>query len=172
LKSKAITVLILSLISFFMFSSYVSGAYLKTEQDISRVVAEEYNKELECLTKNIYYEAGVESYEGKLAVAAVVMNRANNKQFPKTVCEVVYQKTGSTYQFSWVGQNKSTDVNKYAWEESMIVARKALSQSNVHEVIAKTNSMYYHNTSVDPKWKKRVVAKIGNHIFYTDSNKQ
>jgi spore germination cell wall hydrolase CwlJ-like protein len=66
----------------------------------------------------------MEPYEGKLAVAQVTMNRANSSKFPSTVCDVVYQKTGSTYQFSWVGEKVSSIKNKYAWEECLIVARK------------------------------------------------
>ena len=36
----------------------------------------------ECLAKNIYFEAGVESTAGKLAVANVTINRAANKNYP------------------------------------------------------------------------------------------
>ncbi len=36
-------------------------------------------------------EARGESYEGKVAVAAVVINRMNSPQFPNTLEEVVYQ---------------------------------------------------------------------------------
>ena len=119
------------------------------------------------MAKNIYYEAASESFEGKLAVAQVTMNRVNSNKFPSNVCDVVYQKTGSTYQFSWVGENVSPVRNKYAWEECLIVAKKALTEKRLHDTIYKTKSMYYHNTSVNPAWKLKYVAKIGNHLFYT-----
>jgi spore germination cell wall hydrolase CwlJ-like protein len=70
-----------------------------------QAVSQDVNKQLLCMAKNIYYEAASESFEGKLAVAQVTMNRVNSKKFPSNVCDVVYQKTGSTYQFSWVGEN-------------------------------------------------------------------
>jgi len=133
------------------------------EQEVSLDMA----KQMECMAKNLYYEAARESFEGKLAVAQVTMNRANSPLYPKTVCEVVYQKTGNTYQFSWVGEKVHTNINKYAWEECMIVARKALTEHKLHDTIHKTNAMYYHNTSVNPAWKLKYVTKIGNHIFYT-----
>jgi len=132
-----------------------------------KLVAQDLGKQVLCMAKNLYYEAASESFEGKLAVAQVTMNRVNSSKFPSTVCEVVYQKTGSTYQFSWVGEKVSEVRNKYAWEECLIIARKALTEAKLHDTIYKTQSMYYHNTSVNPGWKLKYVAKIGNHLFYT-----
>lgn len=134
---------------------------------LEKHIARDIEKQIMCMAKNIYYEAAGESYEGKLAVAQVTMNRANSPLYPKTVCEVVYQKTGNTYQFSWVGENVKQEKNKYTWEESMIVARKALTEKKLHDKIYNTKSMFYHNTSVKPGWKLKYVAKIGNHLFYT-----
>lgn len=134
---------------------------------IETVVSQDIGKQILCMAKNIYYEAASEPWEGKLAVAQVTMNRANSSKFPSTVCEVVYQKTGSTYQFSWVGENVGPIRSKYAWEECLIVAKKALTEKHLHDTIYRTKSMYYHNTSVNPAWKLKYVAKIGNHLFYT-----
>lgn len=136
---------------------------LSEQQEVSMNLGQQ----IECMAKNIYYEAATESFEGKLAVAQVTMNRTQSPQYPKTVCEVVYQKTGNTYQFSWVGEKVKGITNKYAWEECMIVARKALTEHKLHDTIYKTKSMYYHNTSVNPAWKLKYVVKIGNHLFYT-----
>lgn len=130
-------------------------------------ISQDIGKQMLCMAKNIYYEAASETFEGKLAVAQVTMNRVNSKKFPANVCDVVYQKTGSTYQFSWVGENVGPIRSKYAWEECLIVAKKALTEKRLHDTIYKTKSMYYHNTSVNPAWKLKYVAKIGNHLFYT-----
>ena len=130
-------------------------------------IAQDIGKQVLCMAKNIYYEAAMEPFEGKLAVAQVTMNRANSSQFPSDICGVVYQKVNNTYQFSWVGEKVSGIKNKYAWEECLIVARKALTQNRLHDTIYKTRAMYYHNTSVNPAWKLKYVAKIGNHLFYT-----
>jgi spore germination cell wall hydrolase CwlJ-like protein len=118
------------------------------------------------MARNIYYEAGKEPYEGKLAVAQVVNNRVNSSKFPKTICEVVYQKVNNIYQFSWVGEHPSDNMNKYVWEESLLVARKSMTNSNIHELLAKSKAMYFHAVSVSPDWNLRRVTKIGNHIFY------
>ena len=49
--------------------------------------------DLECLARNIYYEAASESTEGKVAVGLVTINRSNHGAFPKTICGVVNQRT-------------------------------------------------------------------------------
>jgi N-acetylmuramoyl-L-alanine amidase len=48
---------------------------------------------LDCLARNIYYEAGLESEEGKVAVGMVTINRSNDDKFPNSICGVVNQKT-------------------------------------------------------------------------------
>ena len=48
-------------------------------------------KQLECLAKNIYFEARNEPFVGQFAVALVTLNRVNDTDFPNTVCEVVYE---------------------------------------------------------------------------------
>ena len=50
-------------------------------------------KDLKCLSKNIYYEAGAEPEEGKVAVGLVTLNRAQDGRFGGSICEVVEQKS-------------------------------------------------------------------------------
>jgi spore germination cell wall hydrolase CwlJ-like protein len=47
----------------------------------------------ECLTRNIYFEAGAENEEGKVAVGIVTVNRVHDGRFGKTICAVVKQRT-------------------------------------------------------------------------------
>ena len=47
--------------------------------------------EIYCMAQNVYFEARHEPMLGKIAVAHVVMNRINSKDFPDTVCKVVKQ---------------------------------------------------------------------------------
>ena len=122
------------------------------------------NRELKCLADNIYYEAGNQSTSGKLAVAAVTINRVNSPKFPKSICSVVYQKTRGTCQFSWVCQrNRAPDKTTYA--EAKKVAEKVLFAGANHGILGK-NVLFYHADYVNPGWNLRRVAKIGDHIFY------
>ena len=138
------------------------------------------DNQLLCLAKNIYYEAGLETREGMIAVAQVTLNRAEDGKFPKTVCGVVNQKTQvpvvrenkpavkTVCQFSWTCMKVSTIKNKYLWDESKYIAVKALTEPIAHVRIAPANAMYYHASYIHPNWdKKGVVIQIGNHIFYT-----
>jgi hypothetical protein len=69
------------------------------------VSASDKAKQLECLTRNIYYEAASEPFEGKVAVAQVTLNRVESGNFANTVCGVVYEKNvvyqKVICQFSW-----------------------------------------------------------------------
>ena len=80
-------------------------------------------REVDCLAKNIYFEAKGEPRAGKIAVAEVTMNRVKSKQFPRSVCAVVYQKTKGTCQFSWVCEGKKVIRNRAAWKESCKLLR-------------------------------------------------
>jgi spore germination cell wall hydrolase CwlJ-like protein len=168
-KSKYIIAIVLSAFLVRIIPSFADDII---ENVLQQEISKDFNKQLNCLTNNIYFEAATEPYEGKLAVAQVVLNRANNPNFPSTVCEVVYQRTFTpthilVCQFSWTCLKNMVVRDKYAWEESEIVARKALTEGIVHDKIAATNAMYYHADYVNPKWNNsKVVAKIGRHIFY------
>lgn len=123
-------------------------------------------REVECLAKNIYFEASGESRNGKIAVAEVTMNRVKSKQFPRTVCGVVYQKTKGVCQFSWVCKNGKTVRSTSAWRESVQIAENILISKKKYGIIG--NALYFHADYVDPSWanEKRLIAQIGNHIFY------
>lgn len=141
----------------------------KTKPDLVAQVSNDFNRQIMCMAKNLYYEAAMEPHEGKLAVAQVTINRANNKNYPSDICGVVYQKTGSTCQFSWTCEEKKTEIkNRYAWEECLYIARRALTESVLHHELAKAQAMFYHAVYVNPGWTNtKFIRKIGNHIFYS-----
>lgn len=49
-------------------------------------------EELDLLSRLIYSEGGTESYDTKLKIGSVVMNRVEAKDFPDTIREVIYQE--------------------------------------------------------------------------------
>lgn len=129
-------------------------------------------KQLECLAKNIYWEAAHEPYEGKVAVAQVTMNRLESGRYGKTLCQVVFQRT-KVYetvicQFSWTcsGQSKVPPRNTRLFKESEEIARRVYFEN--YRLPHMTKAMYFHNTTVRPGWNKVKVAQIGQHIFYRD----
>jgi spore germination cell wall hydrolase CwlJ-like protein len=127
-------------------------------------------RQLDCLAMNIYREAGYESFEGKVAVAQVTLNRVEHPSFPKDVCGVIYQKTSFmdkvVCQFSWYCESatKTRPINKAAYEESYAVAKKVLLENFRLDVMK--DALYYHANYVNPKWNLDKIGSIGNHIFY------
>ena len=113
-------------------------------------------KEKDLLARLVTAEAKGEPYKGKVAVAAVVLNRVKNDKFPDSIHQVIYQKR----QFQPVDNGM---INKPAVKE----AKKA-----VNEAIAKngqiTDALYFYNPDkTDSKWlrSKKTIKKIGHHRF-------
>lgn len=135
----------------------------------SYVSAETVDKTLDCLAMNIYQEAGYESFEGKVAVAQVTLNRVDNPNFPKDVCKVVTQKTvfveKVVCQFSWYCMgNTFKKPNNRAYDESYKVAKKVLLEG--FRLDSLDQALYYHAVYVQPNWPYQKITQIGNHIFY------
>lgn len=136
----------------------------------SQITAKVRERQLACLARNIYYEAGSEPFEGKVAVAQVTLNRMESGKFPEDVCQVVYQKNvfykKVVCQFSWYCDREATvrPIHKGNYDESMEAAKKVLLEG--FRLPSIKTALYYHADYVNPGWKKERVAKIGRHIFY------
>jgi spore germination cell wall hydrolase CwlJ-like protein len=136
----------------------------------SVITAEVRNKQLDCLARNIYYEAGGEPFEGKVAVAQVTINRSESGQFPNDICKVVYQKNivyeKVLCQFSWYCERASAmkPKNTAMFKESELVARQVLLEN--FRLPSLKNALYFHATHINPGWKREKVATIGGHVFY------
>ena len=145
-----------------------------------KTIAMEATKQHECLAKNIYFEARNEPFAGQFAVAMVTLNRVHDKQFPNSICEVVYQglhwasghPKRNRCQFSWYCDGKVDDVkNKRAYMESETIADLAMEQYKTLKskgLDITEGARYYHTYEVSPKWSKTfpIVGRIGDHIFY------
>jgi len=127
-------------------------------------------KQLECLTRNIYWESATEPFEGKVAVAQVTINRVTSGKFAPDICGVVYQKNvvydKVICQFSWNcdGSSKVKPIYPAHWKESEEVAKKVLLEG--FRLPSLKTALYFHADYVTPQWGKPQVAKIGRHIFY------
>lgn len=133
---------------------------------------------LECMTKNIYFEAGTESWTGKLAVGRVVLNRVGDSRFPDTVCGVVYEARTDANgnprrhqcQFSWFCDGKSDRISDSVrasknYQDSERAAVFILSGG--HEGMVE-GATHYHATYVKPSWRHDLtfISRIDTHIFY------
>lgn len=134
------------------------------------ITAQQRQRELNCLARNIYYEAGNEPFEGKVAVAQVTLNRVNHDEFPDDICQVVYQKnifySRTVCQFSWYCDRQALvrPIDKQSYDESMIVAKKVLLEG--FRLPGLTDALYYHANYINPNWRKKRITRVGRHIFY------
>ena len=123
----------------------------------------EMSREMMCLAQAVYFESRGEPLDGQLAVARVVVNRAESSLFPDDYCAVVTQRA----QFSFVrgGQIPAPARGSSAWDRAKAIARIAhrdLWDSPAHD------ALYFHATYVRPRWAGRLTARatIENHVFY------
>lgn len=143
-----------------------SQSYIREEL----VRQETFKRQLECLAMNIYHEARGESYEGKLAVATVTMNRVNIDKFPSTVCGVVWQATNKGCQFSWTCDGKSDRIrDQGAYSEAIEMAQDVLLNGLRSYKIGR-DVLFYHANYINPRWEERwnaeLIAQIDTHKFY------
>ena len=120
-------------------------------------------EQLHCLAGAVYFESRGEPLDGQLAVAQVVINRAEDGRWPASYCGVVYQRS----QFSFVrgGRMPSINTSSAAWQRAAAVAKIA------HEGLWESpaaDAVYFHATHVRPSWSQRKVrlAQIDTHVFY------
>ncbi|XCH78696.1 MAG: cell wall hydrolase [Candidatus Dehalobacter alkaniphilus] len=129
----------------------------RVTSDISRSSQIVYDQEdVILLAKIIYAEARGESFEGQVAVGAVVLNRVESPKFPDTIREVIYQPG----QFSAVLDRQ---IELTPGDEAYQAALEALEGQDPSE-----GALFYYNpqTATD-NWIKTldVVKNIGNHNF-------
>ena len=110
----------------------------------------------ELLSRLVHAEAKGEPYQGKVAVAAVVLNRVQHEDFPDTVREVIYQDR----QFSPVADGS---IKEPAGEDAKRAVNHAIAiQGYTYK------ELYFFNPDIsDSKWmrQREIVRVIGGHHF-------
>ena len=106
----------------------------------------------------VYGEARGESYTGKVAIAAVVLNRVKSSNFPNTISGVIYQAGA----FTAVSDGQ---INLGTNDECTRAAQDALNGWD-----PTYGCVYYYNpkTATNTWIRSRpIVVTIGNHVFCT-----
>jgi len=110
-------------------------------------------------------EAGGEPFDGKVAVAASILNRVDSPDWPNTVKDVVFQIVNVNgvdyYQYSPVLDGRIYKVEPS--EETRLAVEAALAGEDP------TNgaTVFYNPDKTDNAWvrERPVVKTIGNHVF-------
>jgi N-acetylmuramoyl-L-alanine amidase len=113
--------------------------------------------EIDLLARIVRAEAQTEPFEGKVAVASVVLNRVESSQFPNTIKKVIYQPG----QFQPVSNGA---INKPADKQSIKAVRAALSDL---KNIAKDSLFFYNPKIATNRWldTRKTTVVIGQHVF-------
>ena len=108
------------------------------------------------LAQLVYGESRGESYTGKVAVAAVVLNRVESSKFPNSIAKVIYQPGA----FSVVDDGQ---INLAPDQEALKAARDALNGWD-----PAGGALFYYNPSKSSNaWirTRPVICTIGDHVF-------
>lgn len=114
------------------------------------------NEDVELLGKVISAEARGESYEGQVAVGAVILNRIAHPSFPDSLSGVIYQ------------QGAFSCVNDSNWYQPVSEASKKAARDALNGWDPSGGAIYYYNPSKtsDAFMHSRTVVKvIGSHRF-------
>lgn len=116
--------------------------------------------EMRCLATAVYFESKGEPLDGQLAVAQVILNRVEDGRFGRDICSVVK----APKQFSFVrGGALPAPRGTEQWETAKAIALIAVG-GGWTEIVP--DATHFHATRVNPGWKMRRVATVGQHVFY------
>jgi len=130
---------------------------------VSMVTPDELTEQMRCLAGAVYFESRGEPLAGQLAVAQVVINRADDNRFPASYCGVVYQRA----QFSFVKNGRMPNIraSSNAWQRAKAIAQ--IAHEGMWDSEAE-DAVYFHAKYVRPSWSRRKTrtAQIDTHVFY------
>ncbi|MDX6749199.1 cell wall hydrolase [Geminicoccaceae bacterium 1502E] len=119
------------------------------------------------LALNMYHEARGEGRMGMLAVGWVVLNRSEDRAFPRSIRDVIMQGADkSRCQWAWLCSGRDLEPrNSRMWDEALALADELL---NVRPPDPTGGALWFRQiVEGDPDWGQVVrTARIGNHIFY------
>jgi spore germination cell wall hydrolase CwlJ-like protein len=120
-----------------------------------------------CLAEAIYFEAGGEPWDTKAAVAATVWTRARMKEYPHSLCGVVYEPD----QFSWTADpNRQIATNSTVWKDIVHMAKTWTDPSMGDWLRVRYDfPTNFHDLSVRPTWAHQLRSPrlIGQLMFYS-----
>jgi len=108
------------------------------------------------LARLVHAEAEAEPYSGKVAVAAVILNRLESPRFPNTLAGVIYQPLAfESVANGRIYTNPSSEAIKAAGDA-------------INGWDPTGGALYFWNPSKPVSrwiWSRRIIARIGRHVF-------
>lgn len=151
-----------------MAASAASGQRVVDCGVLKRPMAYELSQEdYEVLLRIVEAEAGSEDVKGRMLVAGVIMNRVDNRRFPDTVKQVVFQQEKGIAQFSPVKDGRYYHVS--VSEKTVEAVTRVLYGEDLSE-----GALYFASRKyADPekmRWFDRhltLLFSYGGHEFFS-----
>lgn len=151
------------------------------QQETEYIRTVNYLSQKECLTEALYFEARNTTEKERFIIAEVLLNRVKHKNYPKTICEVVFQPYQFSYRNLYIGYNhiilpKKSDIYSKVDQKALSniekIVDKVLSQDK--NTFIADNVLFYHTKDINkkPKWsespkKKKIHLDKGmKHVYY------
>lgn len=151
--------------SYTVTSNDDSSNLYREQQDVVQVFNNEAgkiyltNNDIYLMSQIVYAESKGEPYDGKVAVASVILNRTLNPGFPKTVEGVITQKNA----FSCVRDGKISVTPDDDCKKAVMDAIKGVDPTD-------RAVFFYNPKTATSQWMKNVekvsTKTIGNHVFF------
>ena len=140
----------------------------KKETEIKKQDSVNYSQEdLKLLACLVHSEAGTQSYEGKLAVANIVLNRVKSSKYGGSIKSVIYQPGQFSVAKSGSLSKQLSNYNNYSSKSQQLsikAAKAALEGSNNIG-----SRLYFHSYKAAVRKgydKKETSVKLGDHLFW------
>ena len=118
-------------------------------------------QEMECLMRNVYYEARGEGFAGMVGVAQVTLNRHHVRYMGKTsLCGVVHAPN----QFSWTKKRQAHPQGE-SWRQAQHIALLVLKGLRIRGL---EQTLHFSHRTLTPRWSQRMVISlyIGRHHYW------
>jgi len=118
------------------------------------------SRDIELIAKLVYAEARGEPYRGQVAVAATVLNRLKDPNYPNSISEIIFQVVDGYYQYSPV-----QDGQIYLTPNE--TARKAVLDALNGVDPTGGATTFYNPSKTNDYWVRTrpYLTTIGNHVF-------
>lgn len=162
---------------------FIKAVSKEEEQELERLKAAEKAKkevevkysggvsysadELKLLACLVHAESGNQSYEGKLAVANVVLNRVKSGKYPNSIKSVIYQKGQFTVASSGSLAKQLAKYENYSTQSQLLTikaAKAALSGAN--NIGSRLYFNGYKSAARKGYNKKPNSVKLEDHLFW------
>lgn len=171
MKKRALILLLTSML-LFPYTSVKAGIEYDSDSDLFHEQANTVqvlshsngkiyitNKDIILMARVVYAESKGEPYEGKVAVASVILNRVKDPSFPKSIEGVIKQPSA----FSCVRKGEITVLPDETSYKAVMEALAGKDPTN--------EALFFYNPKIATStWmkniEKRNLKTIGNHVFF------